>query len=287
MKRFVFHMMFIVLTIVLINFVYLALVGGSFRNYAGKYLRFNRSASFVVLGDSHATRAWAANRESDIYNFAHGSDNIADMRAKVEFISQNKPNNIKALILSVEPHLISTYREIKNNSKFNNIVKNEFVGLSALVWFPLVVDPNTELDSKVYVHALRGKISGHKNASRREFATGTARARFRDQYVDGSASRQLVKEYEELIDYARKQGWRVIALKYPVHPYFDSLIHARPEGQKLSSTMDSLILSRDLQVVDYSSIVNREDLFLDQDHVNEAGSREFLKAVQNQMTANE
>lgn len=278
-------MLVVVLAIVLVNFVYLATVGGSFRTYARKYLAFNRSAAFVVLGDSHANRAWTANTESDVFNFAHGSDNITDMRAKVDFISRNTPNRVKALILSVEPHLISTYREVKNNNKINRIANNGLIGLTSLVWFPLIVDPTTELDSKIFVHSLLARLRGQTTTSARGFTEGGAKGRFRGQYVDGEASRRLFREYQELIDYARLQGWQVIALKYPVHPYFDSLIHARPEGRRLSAAMDSLVRSRDLRVVDYSTIVNRADLFLDQDHVNEEGSREFLKAVRKQLAA--
>jgi hypothetical protein len=287
MKRFLLHTFLILLVIVLVNFVYLTIVGGNFRTYAQKYLKFRGDATFVVLGDSHANRAWSANQDPSIYNFAYGSDNVTDMRAKLEFISRTKPNGVKAVIISVEPHLISTYRETKNNNRINRIVNNGVIGTSTLVWFPLAVDPNTEIDSKIFVRSLLSNVGGLEKTSVREFSERKARARLRDQYGDGAASRRLFTEYQELIDYVRMQGWKVIALKYPVHPYFDSLVHASSEGRRLSSTMDSLVVTKELRVVDYSSVVNRPDWFMDQDHVNEEGSKEFLRSVKAQLTSYE
>jgi hypothetical protein len=274
-RRFLINILLIICAVLLFNVGYIIFIGGNLRTYATKYLNFPDSVRVLVLGDSHAQLAWNSNSDGAIYNFANGSDNITDMRAKFEYAS-TRHKLIKGggvVVLSFEPHLISPYRELKQNNRINSILGRSDLQMKVAYFLPLLFDPDTEFDFKRYFLALGSK---NKVDSGRVFSEKLARARFQQHYPNDLVSKNLLKEYQDLVNSIRSDGYEIVALKYPVHPYFDSLIQNSPKSRHLDAVMDSLARSNGLRIVNYSTIINDPELFRDQDHLNREGSAIFI-----------
>lgn len=274
MKRFLLHVSICVAALLLINGVYLLTVGGHLRSYERKYLNFPSSAQTIVLGDSHTDRAWAANTDGSLYNFAYGSDNAEDMAWKFDFaVAAGNGGPGKKLILSFDPHLISKYRETKNNNKVNALINHPWLDKRIPYALPLVFDKNTELDTKRFFLGINGEEADDMI---RKMTKTSIRARMKAQYPDEGVSTKLLHTYQRLIDKARGSGYAIVAIQYPVHPYYDSLLRQDANVKVLSHLMDSLAQANNLEIRRFSELIPDEKYYMDQDHLNKNGSRLFI-----------
>jgi len=226
------------------------------------------------LGDSHPNMAWLRNADLAAYNFSQGSDNIVDMRKKFKFAAtRNGEDGKKALVLSFESHLIAPYRELKQNNRLNDLLNHPYLDKRVVCAMPLIFDPTTEVDVQQYI----GKLFKRSLSAENAFTKKIADARLRHQFADGSVSHNLLREYQNLIGDAREAGYEIIAIKYPLHPYYDSLVKRDPRSLKLTRAMDSLAHANNLSVMDFSDIICNPALYKDPDHLNSKGSTVFVK----------
>ena len=273
-RKFLSHILIIVLGVLLFNLVYVGLIGGYLRIYADKYLNFPAKISLLILGDSHPNLAWVSNPDGAAYNFSQGSDNIVDMRKKFEYATvHNGEEGKKALVLSFESHLIAPYRALKQNNRLNDLLNHPYLDKRVVYAMPLIFDPTTEVDVQQYI----GRLFKSPVDAENVFTKRRADGRLRHQFADGSVSRNLLREYQNLINDARKAGYEIIAIKYPLHPYYDSLVKRDPRSLKLTHAMDSLAGVNDLSITDFSDIIRDPALFRDPDHLNSKGSAVFVK----------
>ena len=273
MKTFLIRIGFCLCIVLLFDVAYVFLVGGNLRTYAKKYFDFPGDIQVLVLGDSHANRAWFSNTDKKVYNFAHGSDNIFDMRQKFMFAAEhNEGGTKKFVVLPFDAYLISPYRELKQNNRINNVLNHPYLNKHVVNALPLIFDPDTGFDLKRYFLSFYKK----QTDADRFFSRPHATARFQDQFPDSLKSKKLLVEYQELIKSIRDKGYQIIAVKYPVHPFYDSLTQADPRSRSLNRAIDSLARANNLTVSDFSHHIQTPDLFLDQDHVNKEGSLIFV-----------
>jgi hypothetical protein len=275
MKRFLFHISLCFLVLVVLNLIYSFVVDGNLRTYERKYFAVPDKVELLVLGDSHADGAWAANTDPDRYTFAYGSDNITDMRLKFEYVAANNhAGGRKVVVLPFDPQLISIYRESKHNNRMNRLINSPYLPMQVSYALPLFFDRNTELDVKLF---LLRKAKTPDPGDNRDFTKAQARSRLKDQYPEPKASNLLLTEYQALIDAARDKNYSIIAVRYPVHPYYDSLINSFPNSINLKNKMDSLAMTNDLKLNDFSGAITDERYFRDQDHLNKEGSAAWIK----------
>lgn len=275
MKKFLLRGIVCVLLLMVANFIYVLVVGGNLRSYEKKYLNHPKGIKLLILGDSHANRAWFSNTDSTRYNFAFGSDNITDMRYKFDYINRvNSEKGRKAVVLPFDAHLISIYRESKHNNTNNSIINDPYIPMKVIYNLPLIFDKNTELDFKRFF--LRFRESENEN-NLYTFSKPHARSRLRDQFPEAKVSYKLIRKYQELINVIRENNYEIIAIKYSVHPYYDSLIRSSTAAIYLNSAMDSLASVNGLKPVDFSKNISNEKYYYDQDHLNRVGSEEFIR----------
>jgi len=274
MKRFLFHVLICIAALLVINMVYMFTVDGHLRNYERKYLAFPADFHTLVLGDSHTNRAWAASEDPALYNFAYGSDNITDMAWKLDYaIANGNPKAGRQVILSFDPHLVSKYRETKNNNKVNEVINRPWMDKRIPYLLPLIFDRNTELDTKRFFLGAGGE---EDDGMIRKMTRTSIRARMEAQYPDGGVSKELLQTYQRLIDKARSHGYSLVAVQYPVHPYYDSLLRQYDNAKVLSHLMDSLARVNKLEIHRFSEKIPDEKYYMDQDHLNKNGSRIFI-----------
>lgn len=273
MKTFLIRIGFCLCIVLLFDVAYVFLVGGNLRTYAKKYFALPGDVEVLVLGDSHADRAWFSNTDKKVYNFANGSDNISDMKQKFRYAAEHSQGGTKKIVvLPFDAHLISPYREVKQNNRINTVLNHAYLNKHVVNALPLIFDPDTEFDLKRFFLSLYKK----QTDANRYFSRAHATARFQDQFPDSLKSRKLLAEYQELIESIRGKGYQIIAVKYPVHPFYDSLVQADPRSRSLNHAMDSLAQANHLTVSDFSQRIKAPELFLDQDHVNKEGSLIFV-----------
>lgn len=258
------------------NFLYLFIVDGYLRKYERKYLALPDRVGLLILGDSHANRAWAADSSAGHYNFAYGSDNITDMLYKFKYVSvHNQERGPRAVVLSFDAHLISVYRELKHNNDANRIINKPPVSKYVPYYLPIVFDHNTALDTKLFFLNMGNEEETDDKI--RKVTKSSIRGRVGAQFPEPTESKKLVAEYQELIDLIQREGYAVKAVRYPVHPYYDSLTRHNPNAIYLSHKMDSLASVNHLSITDFTRYIREEKYFLDQDHLNKSGSRIFIK----------
>jgi hypothetical protein len=273
MKRFLLHILLCLFILVMINFIYIFLVGGNLRDYERRYLAMPKEVDVVVLGDSHARRAWSSSDDPRVFNFAFGSDNIKDMRFKFEYVVKNNTAaGKKIVVLPLDAQLISTYRDIKHNNRQNASI-NSGLPLQLIYWFPLVFDGNTEFDVKMEVF----RLFKPSNKAASSFSERSARQRLTEQFPEDAVSKLMLDEYQSLINDIRSSSYEIVAVRYPLHPFYDSLVDASPGGIYLQEQLDSVAAVNGLKMIDYSSRINDPKYFADQDHLNTEGSVLFIK----------
>jgi hypothetical protein len=274
MNKFLRHLLLCLGILLLVNLVYIFVIGGNLRSYEEKYLDCPEEFRLLILGDSHSNRSWAANTDPQRFNFATGSDNVSDMRMKFEYAAaRNEWKGEKAVVLPFEPHLLSVYRETKQNNAANRVITNPYLNKHLVYWLPLFFDQNTAFDTKRFFLTF-GKKPG--DPERDKFTRPHARSRAAAQFPDAIVSRTLLREYQELIDLAKSKGYTIIPVRYPVHPYYDSLIRVRPAAVYLTNVVDSLAAANNLHVQEFTAPLTSPEWYVDQDHLNKKGSAIFM-----------
>lgn len=283
MKKFLFHVLICVAALLMINVVYLFTVGGNLRNYERKYINLRTDLNALVLGDSHPNQAWAANEDPQLYNFANGSDNPVDMSWKLDYvIAHSDPKIDKQLILSFDPQLISKYREKMHNNAMNALINQPWMDKRIPYLLPLFFDKNTELDTKRFLLGVRDDEAGADDGLIRKMTKKSIAARLDGQFPSEEASEQLMQTYQQLIDKARSHGYRIVAVQYPVHPYYDSLMQHNTNAIRLSHLMDSIAQANKLEIHRFSKQIPDKKYYMDQDHLNKNGSRVFMDLFRSQ-----
>ena len=272
MKKFLLHMLLCLAVLVLFNFAYIWVVGSHLRDYQSRYFTVPDKVRLLVLGDSHTGRAWATNKDPLCFSFAMGSDNITDMRMKFDYVdAHNHWEGEKVVVLPFEPHVLSIYRETKQNNTDNRTINNPYINEHITYWLPLFFDTQTSMDVKRFI--LKDVLRQGKKTVR--FSKRHARWRADGQFPDSTVSKTLIREYQDLIDHVQKRGYTIIPVRYPLHPYYDSLVRAKPTAAYLTQVIDSLATANRLQVYDMMSAFEDPTLYVDQDHLNEKGAAIF------------
>lgn len=262
-----------VIVLLVLNFLYLIAVGGNLRDYTRKYFKFSNKAQYIILGDSHADKGWRALNDKAYYNFAFGSDNISDMVYKWNYIkkkSANTQNN--TLVLSFDGHLISKYREDKNNNYINETISSPYINIFIPYYLPLFFDTNTNIDIENYFQSLFKNKGAADKQTLKKVDTAAFVLRFNSQFPAAGKSEILIEKYQQLINDARSNNYRLIGIRYPVHPYYHQLIAQDKNAAYLTGVMDSLAAVNKIKVIDFSPYIQATKYFENQDHVNQAGS---------------
>lgn len=276
MKQFLLKIFTCLLLLIAFNCIYFAAVDTNFRKYERKFIKAPGNINFLILGDSHAENAWKRNKDNQMYNFAFNADNITDMYYKLNFAAHKckfKKNN--TVVLEFDPHVISTLKEIKNNNRINEVIENDNLKEFLMNFFPLFFDANTELDFKGFLSLLAGEKNAGNNIVK--FNKSLFTNRFDYQFSNSGESTKLLKQYQELITLIKQKGYRIIGVKYPVHPYYDSLICHTSKSLRLNNLMDTLASVNKIEVIDFSKFIRKGEYFQDQDHLNNNGSDLFIK----------
>lgn len=227
--------------------------------------------------------------KQSIYNFSAGSDSYQDIYRKLMLLIRNsKPRKI---ILTVDDHTLSTYRDTNNNSdrsshfmtfhdfnrtydfiktrylsryfpifesKSRDIVKIQIASMFSFPSITLNYDfeftPWEKLDSNEKL-----QISYH---------------RVNSQFEHNNHSDQQKKYLNLIINACLLHDVEIVGMKFPLtRAYLENL------GTRTYSAGE-ILKSRGIEVLDFRNyFVNRDDLFLNSDHLTAEGGKELARLI--------
>jgi len=258
-----------------------------------------KSYNSLLLGDSHSN----AIRQSDlekpgIANFSFDGDSYFDILAKLDYLIPGyRPDTI---YLCVDDHTLSKYREYWMNrdrsiyyAPFS--LYRDYYNYSK-VWFlykkygQLYLPFFNTKNSKLFGAYIKSRIHPVIEHDYTDFSFASLPEqnridrsvdRVETQFPSGESSGLLTRCLNEIIDDCMENGITLIGVKFPLTgEYLDAL------GSR-SYHADTILEARGIPVWDFrSSLVNRDSLFRDQDHVNNTGSEIFVGLLEKKIAAN-
>jgi len=267
-----------------------------YKNYIIPARKFNSYHS-LLLGDSHSN----AIRQIDldqlgVGNFSFDGDSYFDILSKTDYlIPRHKPDTI---YLCIDDHTLSKYREWWTNKersiyyasyslyrKYYHLTKRQFLFKKyGLFYFPFF---NTK-NSKIFGAYLKSRFHPmvERDYTNCNFADTPEQNRIersidriKTQFPSQESSTLLQQCLNEIIEICTKNHITLIGIKFPLtNEYLDAL------GDR-SYHADTVLQNRGVPVLDFTtSLMGRDSLFRDQDHLNNEGSKVFVNLMTRQLT---
>ena len=244
--------------------------------------------SVFLLGDSHGEALKNLPNEYGIFNFCYVGDNYQDMYYKLNYLTSIVKEE-DVVLISVNNHTLSTYRDVSNNTKRNlfylddpnNIHDEKFEDtffknkLSKRIPF---LEPSygtfyfNNIKNKLKTSYFQG-IGSFSNLIENEKGIAIQN-RFEQQFkgqVQSSKGRFFL---EKIIELCNDKNIRLIGLKYPVSARYYNKIKNHDMGAQ------QIVENSKLQVINFQNLIEiSDDLFKDQDHLNKKGASIMLKKL--------
>lgn len=274
MKNFLSRILLFCFILIIINFCFKKILN---RIYFDEYYKVKLNKEIYLLSDSHGGVIGDFGN-GKIYNFSYGGDSYLDMKNKLNFLIKN--TDVKTVIITVDDHTLSPYREYSNNydrsshfkskEDFNNDVeffKNRFL-LNNLILF----EPKYGVLLNQYFKSflsLKEKKMDWSNLSE-EIKIKESTERFNNQFNYNTNSSLLKTHLLDIIKLCKENNINLIGIKFPLSKSYKMIL-----GQK-SFHADKVFLKNNLRVMDFNiEELNHDIFYQDQDHLNKKGSNAF------------
>jgi hypothetical protein len=243
----------------------------------------------IVLADSHGTRLDdEALRAAGIANMSAGSDSYGDMLNKLVYAAERYP--LKLVVVTADGHCMSKYREFTNNGeKSALLVGGSGLKAAARRYFP-IVDPKRRDLFKGSLSASVGRLVSRRKAAevaapslqwkdkpnRRELSMRRAGT----QFTFSEPSKVLRGTLLEIAAFCEARGIALVGLKYPLSGDYLDAIGGKDYGA--AETLDEA----GVPVLDHETLYrSRDELFEDQDHLNQEGGAAFTRLLIDELRA--
>ena len=287
MKLFIRKILFFSLPILLVNFLFIELTD---HYYHDDYRVVDYGFESYVLADS---RGLCLDDEilnkHGIYNFSAGSDSYQDFHRKLMLLIRNaKPRKI---FLTVDDHTLSPYRDRSNNSDrssqfmiFNDFNSTyEFVRVRYLSqYLPIFESKSRDIIKIQFASALSfpsipfkddfeytpwSKMTHHEKDQ-------ISYHRVNSQFKDDSYSQKQKKYLNLILNACHFHDIEIVGIKFPLtNSYLKNL------GSR-SFSADEILKSGGVKVLDFrNDLVNRDNLFLNSDHLTAEGGKELARSI--------
>lgn len=281
-----FSVIFLVLNTIFYSVLTVPLV---YENYIFNSKCIDQCDKFL-LSDSHGANLKSIPSEFEIFNFGFGGDNYIDMFLKTYYLA-NKLNGKDTILLTVDSHTLSVYREEHRNLS-ESIVYGDYdlslideetrkkVDLSHRYLFKYL--PLLDVDfGRFYYQYLKSRISGDllKN-NIGEFTHNEQLKKCETRYIEqfGNKNKSVVVEQYlyKIIDLCKEKGIVLIGLKYPIsNTYYQMIKNDDYGAAKILEDNGCPVINLETLYLDH------DEYFADQDHLNREGAKAFCKKLSN------
>lgn len=293
MKKFLKSLLYFLLLWCVVNFIVYRLIvyPEVYQEYEIRYSDAElESFNKYIMADSRGWRLTKGNptveaklKANKTLNLSYGSDSYFDILFKLKYLLA-KGITLDTLYISADEHMISKYRLKANNryrsikmadyktySAFFKITRAEFVIRKYLLpYFPLIKPDNSKLIREYLYSKIR-----HDNRAKNEIKwamipekekNARCHTRFDSHFPDNYFSVKLCNALKSIIQLARDNNIKVVGVKFPVAPnYLELLNHLPFHSLTVFNTYN-------VKVLDFQSIMDNDNYFSNQDHVNRIGA---------------
>lgn len=284
MRQFLTTILYIIIALGFVNSLAVFFIPSRAEQYYGE-VKEATHPKVIVLGDSHAWYVWASHNNPDVLNLSFVSDNVVDMNNKAHYVFDHiSLDSLQLIIIQAEPYLISNYRELTNNNVLSYNYFDYPLKSSITYNCRFLFDVSTRTDigngfnsgfNKIQAkRCLENELQLASNYDSSLFTNRLAR-----QYPENSVSEALSKKYEGLIAFLKAKNVSVVALSYPIYPYYSYLLDKKEAYHELQEELNNIIARNKMDVIDCSNIYSQKELFCNQDHLNCMGSKLFIKHI--------
>jgi hypothetical protein len=273
MKKFALNLVFFTIIISLINCYFYQIV---FDNYFNEYEYVDLNNSTYLLADSHGLSIEKQNNQLKFYNFSAGSDSYIDMKRKLQYLVEN--SIIKRLLISVDNHTLSIYRDNQNNLDRSNFFakRNEYSDLYNYIKekyierFTPLINPKSRDIIKINL-----QLENEKTELRKEWNTlskkqkkSICNKRVKQQFPESNYSTKQKNALNDIVSICNDNNIELIGIKFPLsNEYLDAL-----DDSNYNS--DAFLISHQNEVYNFSKLfVNNASVFKNQDHLNQTGGK--------------
>lgn len=237
----------------------------------------------VIMADSHGLPLKQNLREKGIVNVSWGSDSYEDMKNKLRFYVANY--DLDYVLISVDNHLLSNYREKLNNieASINYVDHQEsnygwidYMYLKYVKrYFSLISPKNRDIFLARLKSFLKTNLT-REEWDARENKTSLGERRVDLHFNNLRKSSLLAEDLNEMIALCKAQGVEIIGLKYPLTSAYYTAMDTANFGA------DEVLRNQGCRILDFQKVfLKRNDLFSDEDHLNLEGGKRFAEMIEN------
>jgi hypothetical protein len=230
-----------------------------------------------------------------ILNVSAASDSYYDMYLKVRELSQL--GAIDTILLSVDDHTLSPYRELNNNlslSIFLYARPSDYSPSLAMTYpkflfnlylryyFPLL-DTN---NSQVFLRMVKSRFTKGKPVQKSwEQLTQNERRkaciiRSRNQFPSAVPSYTLEQSLKEIVTFCKQKKITLIGIKFPLTSEYLAILGTR------SFHADSILVKEHIPILDFGDcFISKGDFFSNTDHLNSKGGAAFASILRDRLHA--
>lgn len=274
MKRFLRNIAHFTVYLIVINVICFIAVD---EVYYKEYSEFDSTFDTYLMADSHGDALGDATEAYGIFNFSDPSDSYQDMLRKVRYTISH--SEVKKILISVDDHTLTTYREENNNLDRSVIYStgadyksafHQFLQRYVQRYIPLLNGKSRDallMHIKSYLPTTARQNLDWKEktqSDRNQMAVDRANLQF-----DNSRRSKALEGYlQEIIALCRENDIVLEGVKFPLTSEY--LENTKDKGY----AADRVLKKQGLKVIDLSQIFrNKISYFRDQDHLNEKGAR--------------
>lgn len=282
MKNFLANVFYFGLCVLSLN---IALYFILYQIYLKPYQSVNLNYQCYLLSDSHGIVLSKHLDPFGIYNFSAPSDSYHDMFLKLKYLK--KKSEISVLLLTVDDHTLSPYRDKLNNSDrslyFNSsTLSNMNFSIIRSIFKRYFVLLNTK-DCLIIRNLLKSKIINILNLKKKSKKWTMlsnydknleSLHRFNEQFAYKQRSTLCVYYLHQIIDYCKRNNIYIVGIKFPLSRNYIGVL------KQNSYNADLLLLKKNYEVYDFKyQYYDKDEYFYDQDHLNDIGAMKFSKII--------
>jgi hypothetical protein len=289
-----FSSIFIVLNLV----VYFILVKPAlFEKYIYNENHIN-NYNLVLVSDSHGAYIQNTPNEYGIFNLSSTGDNYHDMYLKIKYFSKFLSNK-DTILLSIDNHQLSSYRNGPGNVKKNVIYTDDITEIDSsyvnlkdyylkqqFKYLPFLnVEINRDISKYVYFSLDVDKMDRFpQSINDLDSLTiqNNCKTRFKAQFENQTKSYEQVKYLKKIIELCKINSITLVGIKFPITDTYWELIKNNGFG------IDDLLIEYNIDIIDLHDLFFSENrYFKDQDHLNTLGGTLFSKEIKVRLRKNE
>lgn len=275
MKKFLVRILISFLGLLLINVAFYLDRKESINEYLKNLNRPFRYKTFV-FADSHGNCLKRDAERFNIHNLSYSADSYKDILSKLEYLL-GAGADIDTVLLTVDPHTLSSYRDAANNYQYSSLLSNKMDRYLPLfnAQYTTSLPGITELKLKSIIF---GRASADTSLTFADLTNAEKdaeiKSRFKNQFPKDDSSDDLRNDLMQILDKCKQEGIVVYGIRFPLVPQYAALVQDHDYG-----AYDIFINGR-IPVLDYQNISLPEVYFSNQDHLNLNGGLELLKRIE-------